>query len=416
MVALHSLIYLSDGNLPSQWAHSIQIAKMSQAYASQIDQFELITSGSLISLSKGLDEPFKQWYGLHRNFKVVRIPAHLRTATVFPAHYYSTRYYKLALLYSYLKFPTLIKTRTPHPPVVELLLKAGLQVLWERHDLITSESPHRKLFHYPNLIGVITLSPCLTENFIQHGLPPNKSLTVPSGVDLDSFLPYQSKQMARHHLGLDPTAKLLVYSGHLYDYKGIPTILEVAKLMSECQFILVGGWAEDVARVRERLTVEALSNVQIVGHVPQTHVATYLYAADVLLLPTSQSWRLSEVTSPLKLFEYMSVKRPIVSSALPAIQTVLRHQDNGLLVEPDQPSAFKHAITQLLNDPDLAQTLADRAYQTVQNFTWEKRAARILDFASQRLDVHSIQQSIPSITTRSLYSIRFVQLLQSGLG
>ncbi|HEY9658369.1 MAG TPA: hypothetical protein V6C65_07950, partial [Allocoleopsis sp.] len=78
MAALNSLLYLTNGKMPSQWAHSIQVAKMSQAYAAQVKNFELVTSGSLASWFRGLDESFKQWYGLQQDFKVVRIPAHLR--------------------------------------------------------------------------------------------------------------------------------------------------------------------------------------------------------------------------------------------------------------------------------------------------------------------------------------------------
>ena len=407
MATLDSMIYLSNGKMPSQWAHSIQVAKMSQAYAAQVQNFELLTSGSVASLLKGSsqrsNETFKQWYGLRQDFKVIRIPAHLKAAEVFPANYYSARYYKLALLYSYFKRPTLIKTRTQIPAVMELLRQAGLPVLWEHHEQLKPESRLCQFFQHPNLIGVVTISPYLAENFIAHGLSADRVIVAPSGVDLASFLPAQSKEAARQHLDVDPTAKLIVYAGHLYDYKGIPTILATAKLMPTCQFLLVGGWAEDIARVRETVQTQGLTNVTVVGHVPQTEIASYLYAANVLLLPTSKSWALAEGTSPLKLFEYMAVKRPIVSSALPTIKTVLRDQENGLLVEPDDPVAFKQAITQLLDQPTFAQMLAERAYETVQDFTWEKRAAKILDFATWQL--------AQSPKTQPINSVQFIRAL-----
>lgn len=404
MTTLDSMIYLSNGKMPSQWAHSIQVAKMSQAYAAHLKQFELVTSGSLTSAFRGMDESFKQWYGLRQTFKVVRIPAHWKTDRVFPANYYSARYYKLAILYSYFKQPNLVKTRTQNPAVMKLLHQAGLPVLWEHHEQIKPESHLCKFFHYPNLVGVVTISPYLAENFMTRGLPADRVIVVPSGVDLESFQPERSKAEARQQLALDPTAKLVVYSGHLYDYKGIPTILAVAKLMPNCQFLLVGGWAEDIDRVRQTVQTQGLTNVGVVGHIPQTDLATYLYAADVLLLPTSQSWALSEVTSPLKLFEYMAVKRPIVSSDLPTIRTVLRDQENGRLVEPDEPIAFQAAIAHLLDSPEVARTLAERAYETVQAFTWEKRAAKILEFAAQRL-AHCSQEK----TSNSFQFLRSVQ-------
>ena len=159
--------------------------------------------------------------------------------------------------------------------------------------------------------------------------------------------------------------------GILYDYKGIPTILETALLVPEYTFILVGGWESDITRVKAICDRQNIHNVHTVGHVPQSALASYLYAADVLLLPTSSSWEQAQSTSPLKLFEYMYAKRPIVASALPNIMTVLRDSENAVLANPDEPFAFKTAIDKLFQNPALANSLADLAFQEVQNFTWK---------------------------------------------
>lgn len=81
----------------------------------------------------------------------------------------------------------------------------------------------------------------------------------------------------------------------------------------------------------------------------------------------------------------MVTKRPIVASALPTIMTVLRDQENALLVEPDEPLSFKAAIDNLLNNPSLANAIAECAFREVQNFTWDGRADRVLQFATERI-------------------------------
>ena len=391
--SIDSLIYLSPGNLPSQMAHTGQITKMTQALSQKIKEFELVTSGDIFSVWKGMDEEFKSWYGLNHDFKLVRLPTHIKVNTPFPKNYYSKNYSKLAALYAYLKSPALVYTRTPS--IVNFLLKIGLPVLWEWHEPINKDSPYCKFFTDKNLIGVVTLSPQLAENYIQLGLDNEKVLVTHSAVELKNFLPSQEKNVARQKLSLPQDAKIILYSGHLYEYKGIPTILETARLMPECTFVLVGGWVDDVNRVKAACQEKKLDNVHVVGHVAQSELASYLYATDVLLVPTSKSWELAEVTSPLKLFEYMAVRRPIIASALSNIMTVLRDRENALLAEPDEPLSFKEAIINLLDNPSIANSLAECAFQEVQKFTWDSRTDSILHFATERLNKLEYSQTNP---------------------
>lgn len=383
MATLKSLLYLSYGNLPSKMAHTIQVAKMAQALSQKVEDFELVTGGDISRAFKGIDAEFKDWYGLHYNYKLVRIPSHIKVNYPFPPDYYNPRFFKLAVLYACLKSPSLVYTRTPK--IVELLLKIGIPVVWEKHATINEDSSSRKFFNDKNFIGFVTISPQLVEHYIERGLSPEKALFVHSGVDLKNLLPHQSKDSARQKLSLPQDEKIVLYSGHLYEYKGIPTLLETARLLPEYKFVLVGGWANDINSVKQECKNLNLDNVNIVGHVVQSELASYLYAADILIVPTSKHWELSETTSPLKLFEYMAVQRPIIASALPTIKTVLRDRENALLAQPDEPSSFKQAIVQLFENPTLASAIAERAFQEVHNFTWESRVERILQFATPRL-------------------------------
>jgi len=376
-------------------AHTIQIAKMGQALSQQLEDFELVTGGDVRSTFKGMDAEFQDWYGLHCNYKLVRLPTHIKVNYPFPPDYYNPRFFKLAVLYACLKSPSLVYTRAPE--IVELLLKMGIPVLWEKHELIDENSPCCNFFADKNFIGFITISPQLVEQYVKHGLSSNKALFVHSGVDLKNFLPHQPKDLARQKLSLPQDEKIVVYSGHLYEFKGIPTLLETACLLPEYKFVFVGGWANDINRVKEECKNLNLRNINIVGHVAQSELASYLYAADVLILPTSKHWLLSQTTSPLKLFEYMAIKRPIVASALPTIKTVLRDRENALLAQPDEPLAFKQAIVQLFENPTLASTIAERAFQEVHNFTWESRVERILQFATPRLQKVNESVSSPRI-------------------
>lgn len=400
MKEIESLLYVSLGNLPSKLASSIQVAKMSQALSQKVANFGLVTSGDLLSAFRGMDAEFQNWYALNHKFKLIRIPVHLKVKYPFAKNYVRQSYLKWAVLYAYLKSPTFVYTRSDG--IVAPLLELGVPVLWERHDLLPEKLPPdsflRQALASKNLIGLITLSPQVAENYIKNGLSSDKVLIAHSGVDTSIYLPYRSKNTAREQLSLARDAKIILYGGHLYEHKGIGTILELARLMPECKFMLLGGWQADIERVKASCLEKGLHNVDLVGHVPQTELAIYLYAADILLLPTSKQWQLAETTSPMKLFEYMAVKRPIVASALPNIMTVLRQGENALLAEPDNSLSFKKAIEELLENPSLAQALAEKAFEEVEQFTWESRASTILQFARERLSKMSDRRAKNSKT------------------
>lgn len=416
METLKSLIYVSKGNLPSKMAHSIQTTKMAQAFFQKVENFELVTSGDIFSVLKGIDSEFQAWYGLHHKFKLVRLPLHIKIEYPFPQNYENFIFYKLAILYACFKAPCLIYTRSF--PVVEILLRMCIPVLWEWHEPVSEKLSYtcKKLFNNKNLLGVVTTLPQLAENYLNHGLLPEKTLVAPNAVDIKNFLPYQTKSLARQKLSLQQDSQIILYSGHLYDYKGIPTILKTASLMPECEFVLVGGWIDDINRVKATCQQMNLQNIQFFGHVPQSELALYLYAADILILPTSKYWELAEATCPLKLFDYMVAKRPIVASALPTIATVLRHRENALLAEPDEPLSFKLAIETLLNNPLLAKTIADCAFQEVHNFTWDGRAERVLQFATERLqkakksDISYMRNVLKYITLKTISPHKLVKL------
>ena len=377
------VVYISEGNLPSQSANSIQVAKMSQAFAQNVDNFELITLGDVQSLLQSKNFNFQQWYGLNHKFKITRLPLLLKSVYPFPQNYRSQSFPRWATFYSALKFPDLVYTRSSK--AARIALKLGLRVLWEYHEPVNSAFFLQPPFNSNQFLGVVTISRGLAKEYIEAGLLAEKVIVEQDGVDLERFLPYQSKEEARRQLAFPIDTPVVVYTGHLYDYKGIPLLYEVALNMPHCQFILVGGWEHDVERARQFCKSNNLANVQVIGHVPQPDLPAYLYASDILVLPNSRKHHNSETTSPLKLFEYMAARRPIVASALSNISAVLQDKNNALLAEPDNPKSFEEAIKTLLGDSQFNLTLANQAFQDVQQYGWERRAERILNFAKDRL-------------------------------
>lgn len=380
------VVYISEGNLPSKEANSIQVAQMAQALSQKVDEFELVTLGDKWSFFCGRKFDFYQWYGLTQEFKITQMPLLCKAEYPFPHKYrnkFRHKYFsRCGAFYAKLRTPNLVYTRSCKAATTAL--KLGLAVLLEWHLPIKDEFFRRRAFTEGRFLGVVTISQQLAQEYTQGGLPTEKVLVEHDGVDLERFLPCLSKEEARRRLALPLHMPIVVYAGHLYDFKGIPMLYEVAHRMPHCQFVLVGGWENDVEQARQYCRSNSLTNVQVIGHVPQPEVPMYLCASDILVLPNSGKHAWSETTSPLKLFEYMAARRPIVASALSNIKTVLQNRFNALLVEPDCSKSFVEAIGKLLKEPLLEQALANQAFEDVKYYTWERRAERIIEFAINR--------------------------------
>ena len=145
---------------------------------------------------------------------------------------------------------------------------------------------------------------------------------------------------------------------HTFDVR---LFIETAKQLPEIQFVLVGacslpaGWCE-------------LPNVALLGQKPYEHVADYMTACDVLIMP----WRRNqwiESCNPVKLKEYLAAGRPIVSTEF----NQLRRYDEQIRVA-STPQAFRREILDALRDPGDEQLRRER----VAGHSWSQAASELL--------------------------------------
>lgn len=218
--------------------------------------------------------------------------------------------------------------------------------------------------------GYVTITATLAAELAHRFGPRHRLAVVPDGVRLPAQPPAPPAARER---------PVVAYAGHLYPWKGVEVLLRALGDLPEARGLIVGGHPQesDLARLQalaRELDVEA--RVRFTGWVRRSNVPEYLAEADVLVLPNPATPIASRYTSPLKLFEYMAARRPIVASDLPAIREVLTDGENAVLVTPGDPHALAAGIRRVLEDPQLARRVADRAYEDVAAYSWDQRAAR----------------------------------------
>ncbi len=83
--------------------------------------------------------------------------------------------------------------------------------------------------------------------------------------------------------------------------------------------------------------------------------------------------------SPLKLFEYMEAKKPIITSNLPAVKEILTNNVDAILCNPKKFDEWKNAVSKLNKNRKLQKEISKNAYiKLKRNFTWNLRAKNLI--------------------------------------
>jgi len=258
--------------------------------------------------------------------------------------------------------------------------RLGLPVCYETHDpawQLRGIKRHlfARLIRHVNFRRLVVITPVLRDSYAEEfGLSASRVLVLPDA----------ASEPAATSRALPASGRLTVgYLGHLYPGRGIEVMASLAARCVWADFHVVGGRDEEVAVWRDRCRAQA--NITFHGFVPHARTAAYLTSFDVVLAPYQARVTVegqgdtSAFMSPLKLFEYMAARKPILCSDLPVLREVMRHGGNCLLVPPGDLDAWGAALQHLRDEPDLRVRLADEAYADFQrSHTWSARAERIL--------------------------------------
>ncbi len=370
------ILYCTSAEMPSRMAHSVHVAKMAQGFRT-LGHRVLLAVPRWSGARWTSIADFRSAYGLRDSYPVARVPGRVaregQSAPRVPFHLlvaFLARAWRADLVLGRDFLAPLAAARLGTPSAVET--HRPVDGPPTPYQAATFDS----LRHPRGLRLLVTISDVLRDMYVAAGAPPQKVLVEHDAVDLERYEPPLDREEARRRLALDPRGPWVVYTGHLYPDRGIGDLLEAARRLPAVRFALVGGHDADVAVWRER--ARGLGNVVFAGFVPNGDLPRWQFAADVLVMPSSASLVTARWTSPMKLFEYMAARRPVVCTSLPSLAGLLADGETAVFCRPDDPEDLSCAVRRLLGDPDLAGRVAGAARTLVERHTWKERARRIL--------------------------------------
>ncbi len=378
---MNKLFLIFHGRFPSEKAASLFVAKSCEVFADNNLEVVLLAPRRLFRVK----QDYSDYYNLKNNFKVVYLP----TIDLFPfrifsnlSFYVSCLFFSLSVLIYFL-FKANRKDIIYSNESLPLLISSFVfdKCYYEVHDFPEKKKNFYKTL-FKNLKGLIVTNKWKLAKIKEiFELPDEKLFYEPNAVDIDEIDINISQVEAREKLNLDKNLYYAVYTGHLYGWKGVDTMAQVADLLSDnIKLVFVGGTDDDIEKFKQKY--ETKKNIVIIGYVNHSEIPYWQKAADLLILPNTAREDISKYyTSPMKLFEYMASKRPVIASNIPSITEIL-NENNAYLFEADNSGDLAEKIKFAIENKNESYSLAEQAFQDVQKYTWENRIKRIINFVN----------------------------------
>ena len=236
-----------------------------------------------------------------------------------------------------------------------------------------------------NADRIIAETQDLKSAMVDHWRIPEQRISVVAlGVDRDLFRP-SDQSAARRTLGISPTATVLLYSGVIdqtHNLRPVAAALGGVK-MRDMELHIIG---DGVLRAElEQIAAERRTPVRFHGRVPYERVPEYIAAADLCLAPYEPDAFPGGVVaySSLKIPEYMSVGRPVVSVPSGRVLELVNDGETGFLFANNE-SEWLHFL-QNVPDRERLSAMGEAALESELD-SWDDVARSYLKIGQAELD------------------------------
>lgn len=274
------------------------------------------------------------------------------------------------------------------PAVLPTLLATGMPVVLELHTI-----PKLKQARFAALCNRCALVVCLTspmrDALVKLGVEKSRMIVEGDAVNLHRFTKLPSSQKSRHMFHIPDGVPVIGYAGSLVTFdkleKGVDLLVQafiaLKKAKEPFHGFVVGGpeqWLQHYRLVglNNGLTDD---DVTYIHTVERKDVPEVLSACDVLVYPAPESKHpyFQRDTSPLKLFEYLASKRPIVCADIPPLKDLVS-KETVRLFHPGSVTSLLGGIQDVLKNKKESAERVKAGFALAQEHTWKKRMERIL--------------------------------------
>lgn len=382
------LFYVVNGRMPTEKAYGHQIMHMCGAFSQQDVEVTLMFPKRHNSISQSIFSYYNTSNSFHT--QTIQDIDFIRFTSFFGkgAFYLQQIVFGLSFLFTPLPKKSIVYTRSPE--IAWIARMRGYMSCYECHDWF-GKSVSINTWLLRNVPKLIATNPFIKDKFIEAGFSEERVFVAPHGVDLRTFGTSLEKKEAVRKLSLSEDIsstllqnKVLLYTGSLMpmgEKKGIDMVIDALPRLEKKNIVLVCVGGSDDENKHYRTVAEKKGIDQRILFFPSVkkeHLTLFQQTAEALLVPFPRAGRYIHFITPLKVFEYMASRKPIVASRLPSLESLLA-PDKAYFFEPDNVESFIQVVEKTLSDPQ-KENIIMNAYDDVKGRTWEGRARDILLF------------------------------------
>jgi glycosyltransferase involved in cell wall biosynthesis len=234
---------------------------------------------------------------------------------------------------------------------------------------------------------VIVVSTPLREIMTKAGIRPEKIEVMTNGVRLQDFESSPADPELRCSLGLENRRPVIGFVGWFRRWHGIEMLVDAFQasgLRDRGARVMLIGDGQAMAELRQYVDGRGLrDSVIFTGPLPHASIPRYLDLVDIAVQPAA-----NEYCCPMKILEYMALRKPIVAPRQQNIVELLRENEEARFFTPGDTGSLAEALRKMAEDTIAARRMGEAARQaiTTRRYVWSENAKRIVEMLEPRLN------------------------------
>ena len=259
------------------------------------------------------------------------------------------------------------------------------KLIYDAHSTLAGEMPSYNFLDIRTVMNffdkkvpewadhIIAVSDTLKNFLLRNGEHEERITVIPTGVNPEQFKGHDPEYIRKRY-NIPGDKKIVMYTGSLANFQGIDYLIEAMKIIlnkyKHVVLFLVGNSNKKTYKdICKKYGIA--DNVVITGERPFNEVPLFLASADIVVSPRTECPGI-----PQKLSNYMAAGKAIVSFKGSA--KLLRHQENGIIIENGNIDQMAKWIIRLLNNSELRTKLEINAQNSLMGkYDWNALAKKV---------------------------------------